>query len=38
MEQRQNISPRDEALEWIKCYITQNRLPPRSRLPGEREL
>lgn len=38
MEQRQNISPRDEALERIKCYITQNRLPPRTRLPGEREL
>ncbi len=38
MENRQNISPRDEALERIKCYITQNRLAPRTRLPGEREL
>lgn len=38
MENRQNISPRDEALERIKCYIIQNRLAPRTRLPGEREL
>ncbi|MCI8761687.1 MAG: GntR family transcriptional regulator [Oscillospiraceae bacterium] len=38
MEQRHSISPRDEALERIKCYIAQNRLAPRTRLPGEREL
>lgn len=38
MEHRQNISPRDEALERIKSYIIYNRLAPRTRLPGEREL
>lgn len=38
MEQRHNISPRDEALERIKWYIKQNHLAPRTRLPGEREL
>lgn len=38
MEQRHNISPRDEALEHIKWYIEQNHLAPRTRLPGEREL
>lgn len=31
MEQRHSISPRDEALERIKCYIAQNRLAPQDQ-------
>lgn len=32
------LRPLDEAIEQVESYITQQRLPPHTRLPSEREL
>lgn len=38
MERRQQIRPRDEAVEQIECYIRSRDIAPYGKLPGEREM
>ena len=30
--------PRDEATEYIECYILEKNLPPHAKLPSERDM
>ena len=38
MEQKQLVRHRDEAVEPIECYLRTNDIPPRGKLPAEREM
>ena len=38
MKERQEIRPRDEAVELIECYIQRKALTPHQKLPSERDL
>lgn len=38
MEQKQRVRHREEAVELIECYLQANDIPPRGKLPAEREM